>query len=42
MATPLLTELVTCAGCASKLAAGELADALSDLPMQTDPGVLID
>ena len=42
MATPLLTELVTCAGCASKLAAGELANALNDLPMQTDPGVLID
>ena len=39
---PNLTELVTCAGCASKLAAGELASALSDLPMQTDPGVLID
>jgi selenide, water dikinase len=37
-----LTELVSCAGCASKLAAGELARALSDLPMQTDPGVLID
>jgi len=42
MATPLLTELVTCAGCASKLAAGELANALTDLPPQTDPGVLID
>ena len=42
MATQLLTELVSCAGCASKLAAGELANALSDLPMQTDPGVLID
>jgi selenide, water dikinase len=41
MAT-LLTELVSCAGCASKLAAGELARALRDLPMQTDPGVLID
>jgi selenide, water dikinase len=37
-----LTELVTCAGCASKLAAGELAHVLSDLPPQTDPGVLID
>jgi selenide, water dikinase len=42
MATPLLTELVSCAGCASKLAAGDLASALSDLPPQTDPGVLID
>jgi selenide, water dikinase len=42
MATQLLTELVSCAGCASKLAAGELANALSDLPMQTDPRVLID
>src|SRR4029453_65721 len=42
MATQLLTELVSCAGCASKLAAGELANALSDLPMQTDPAVLID
>jgi selenide,water dikinase len=40
--TQLLTELVSCAGCASKLAAGELANALSDLPAQTDPGVLID
>src|SRR4029453_1573282 len=37
-----LTELVSCAGCASKLAAGELANALRDLPMQTDPAVLID
>src|SRR4029434_1693891 len=42
MAKHPLTELVSCAGCASKLAAGELANALSDLPMQTDPGVLID
>jgi len=42
MSTPLLTELVSCAGCASKLAAGDLASALSDLPPQTDPGVLID
>jgi selenide, water dikinase len=42
MAKQPLTELVSCAGCASKLAAGELANALSDLPMQTDPGVLID
>ena len=31
-----------CAGCASKLAAGELARVLSDLPPQTDPGVLVD
>ena len=37
-----LTELVACAGCASKLAAGELARVLSDLPPQTDPGVLVD
>jgi selenide, water dikinase len=37
-----LTELVSCAGCAGKLAAGELANVLSDLPRQTDPGVLID
>ena len=37
-----LTELVTCAGCAGKLAAGELAHVLSELPPQTDPGVLID
>jgi selenide, water dikinase len=42
MAQQRLTELVTCAGCASKLAAGELAHALSDLPPQTDPAVLID
>jgi selenide,water dikinase len=42
MGTPLLTELVSCAGCASKLAAGDLASALRDLPPQTDPGVLID
>jgi selenide, water dikinase len=42
MASQLLTELVSCAGCASKLAAGELANALGDLPIQTDPGVLID
>ncbi len=37
-----LTELVKCAGCASKLAAGELAQALHDLPPQTDPAVLVD
>jgi selenide, water dikinase len=37
-----LTELVACAGCASKLAAGELARVLSDLPPQTDPAVLVD
>ena len=42
MAKQPLTELVSCAGCASKLAAGELANALRDLPMQTDPAVLID
>jgi selenide,water dikinase len=38
----LLTELVACAGCASKLAAGELARVLGDLPAQTDPNVLVD
>ena len=37
-----LTELVACAGCASKLAAGELARVLHDLPPQTDPNVLVD
>jgi len=37
-----LTELVACAGCASKLAAGELARVLGDLPPQTDPNVLVD
>jgi selenide, water dikinase len=37
-----LTELVACAGCASKLAAGELARVLSDLPPQTDANVLVD
>ena len=42
MTMPNLTELVSCAGCASKLAAGELANALNDLPMETDPRVLID
>lgn len=42
MARTRLTELVACAGCASKLAAGELAHVLSDLPPQVDPGVLID
>ncbi len=39
---PKLTELVACAGCASKLAAGELARVLGDLPPQTDPNVLVD
>src|SRR5262249_31506018 len=39
---PNLTELVACAGCASKLAAGELARVLSDLPPQTDANVLVD
>src|SRR4051812_43419638 len=39
---PNLTELVACAGCASKLAAGELAQVLSDIPAQTDDRVLVD
>ena len=39
---PNLTELVACAGCASKLAAGELARVLHDLPPQTDPNVIVD
>jgi selenide,water dikinase len=37
-----LTELVACAGCASKFAAGELAAALAALPAPTDPRVLVD
>jgi selenide,water dikinase len=40
--SPRLTQMVTCAGCASKLAAGELARALGDIPPQIDPRVLID
>src|SRR3954449_13447105 len=39
---PNLTELVACAGCASKLAAGELARVLHDLPSQTDANVIVD
>jgi hypothetical protein len=37
-----LTEYADCAGCASKLAAGELALVMSDLPSQTDDRVLVD
>jgi selenide,water dikinase len=36
-----LTELAACAGCASKLAAGELARALHAIPAQTDERVLV-
>src|SRR3979411_3141183 len=34
--------MVSCAGGASKLAAGELAQVLSDIPAQTDDRVLVD
>ena len=34
--------MVACAGCASKLAAGELARALGDIPPQIDDRVLVD
>jgi len=37
-----LTEYADCAGCASKLAAGELALVMSGLPPQTDDRVLVD
>jgi selenide, water dikinase len=37
-----LTDYSACAGCASKLAAGELAQALSELTVPHDPRVLID
>jgi selenide,water dikinase len=37
-----LTEYSHCAGCASKLAAGELARVLGDLRLTDDPRVLID
>jgi selenide,water dikinase len=37
-----LTDYAACGGCASKLAAGELAHVLSDLPTPTDDRVLID
>src|SRR3954467_3872292 len=37
-----LTEYADCAGCASKLAAGELALVLGDLPPTSDPRVLVD
>jgi len=37
-----LTDYAACAGCASKLAAGELAQVLGDLPPSTDQRVLID
>ena len=35
-----LTDYAACAGCASKLAAGELAQVLGDLPVPNDPRVL--
>lgn len=37
-----LTQMVACAGCASKLPAGELARVLSDIPAPIDDRVLID
>ena len=37
-----LTEYALCGGCASKLAAGELAQVLGNLPPSSDPRVLID
>src|ERR1019366_10251700 len=37
-----LTEMSSCAGCASKLAAGELARVLGDIPAQIDARVLVD
>jgi selenide, water dikinase len=37
-----LTEMSSCAGCASKLAAGDLARALGDIPAQIDDRVLVD
>src|SRR5437016_1247289 len=37
-----LTQMVTGGGCASKLAAGELAQALGDIPAPTDDRVLVD
>jgi selenide, water dikinase len=37
-----LTEYADCAGCASKLAAGELALVMADLPRQEDDRVLVD
>jgi selenide, water dikinase len=36
-----LTELAACAGCASKLAAGDLARALGAIPAQTDDRLLV-
>jgi selenide,water dikinase len=40
--TRRLTDYASCAGCAAKLAAGELSRALGDLPLPTDERVLID
>ena len=37
-----LTHYAACAGCASKLAAGELAEVLGALPAETDPRILVD
>jgi selenide,water dikinase len=37
-----LTDYADCAGCASKLAAADLADLVSDLEPDTDPRVLVD
>jgi selenide,water dikinase len=37
-----LTDYADCAGCASKLAAGELALVLGDMPTTDDPRVLVD
>lgn len=41
MATQRLTEMVSCAGCAAKLAPGDLALALSKLPKQYFPNVIV-
>jgi selenide, water dikinase len=42
VATKRLTEYADCAGCASKIGAAELTEFMHDLPVETDPRVLVD
>ena len=42
VAAKRLTEYADCAGCASKIGAAELTAFIQDLPVETDPRVLVD
>jgi selenide,water dikinase len=42
VAAKRLTEYADCAGCASKIGAAELTELMHDLPVESDPRVLVD